>query len=54
MSYDNLCSVSRNVWKFYKQLTGKDRRIPFIFDDFLFCCSRVIELDMTENLIFTL
>ena len=29
-------------------------RIPFIFDDFHFCCSRVIGLDMTENRIFTL
>jgi hypothetical protein len=30
-------------------------RIPFIFDDFHFCrCSRVIGLDMTENMMFTL
>jgi hypothetical protein len=29
-------------------------RIPFIFDDFHFCRSRVIGLDMTENRIFTL
>ena len=54
MSYDNLSSVSQNVLKFYKQLNGKDRRIPFIFDDFHFCRSRVIGLDMTENRIFTL
>jgi hypothetical protein len=54
MSYDNLCSVSQNVLKFYQQLTGEDRRIPFIFDDFHFCLSRVIGLDMTENRIFTL
>jgi hypothetical protein len=33
---------------------GKERRIPFIFDDFHFCRSRVIGLDMTENMIFTL
>ena len=49
MSYDNLSSVSQNVLKFYQQLIGEERRIPFIFDDFHFCCSRVIELDMTEN-----
>jgi hypothetical protein len=51
MSYDNLSSVSQNVLKFYQQLTGEKRRIPFIFDDFHFCCSRV---DMTENRIFKL
>jgi hypothetical protein len=33
---------------------GEKRRIPFIFDDFHFCRSRVIGLDMTENRIFTL
>ena len=68
MSYDNLSSVSHNVLKIYQQLTGKERmkfyqqltgeerrrRIPFIFDDFHFCRSRVIGLDMTENRIFTL
>ena len=54
MSYDNLSSVSQNVLKFYQQLTSEERRIPFIFDDFHFCCSRVIGLDMTENRIFTL
>ena len=47
MSYDNLSSVSQ-------QLTGEERRIPFIFDDFHFCRSRVIGLDMMENRIFTL
>ena len=30
MSYDNLSSVSRNVWKFYQQLTGEERKVPFI------------------------
>jgi hypothetical protein len=40
--------------KFYQQLTGEERRIPFIFDDFHFCRSRVIWLDRTENRIFTL
>jgi protein involved in ribonucleotide reduction len=45
MSYDNLSSVSQNVLKFYQQLTGDERRIPFIFDDFHFSRSRVIELD---------
>jgi hypothetical protein len=54
MSYDILNSVSQNVLKFYQQLTGDERRIPFIFDDFHFCHSRVIGLDMTENRIFTL
>ena len=54
MSYDSLSSVSQNVFKFYHQLTGEERRIPFIFDDFHFCSSRVIGLDMTENMIFTL
>ena len=54
MSYDNLSSVSQNVLKFYRQLTGEERRIPFIFDDFYCCSSRVIGLDMTENRNFTL
>ena len=54
MSYDNLSSVSQNVFKFYQQFTGEERRIPFIFDDFHFCHSRVIGLDMKENRIFTL
>jgi hypothetical protein len=54
MSDDNLSSVSQNVLKFYQQLTGEERRILFIFDDFHFCRSRVIGLYMTENRIFTL
>jgi hypothetical protein len=54
MSYDNLSSNSQNVLKFYQQPTGEERRIPFIFDDFHFCRSRFIGLDMTENRIFTL
>ena len=54
MSYDNLSSVSQNVLKFYQQLTGEESTIPFLFDDFHFCRSRVIGLDMTENRIFTL
>jgi hypothetical protein len=52
MLYDNLSSVSQNVLKFYQQLTGEERRIPFIFDDFHFCRSRVIGLDMTGSLSF--
>ena len=32
MSYDNLSSVSQNVYRFYQQLTGEERRIPLIFD----------------------
>jgi hypothetical protein len=35
-------------------LTGEERKIPFIFEHFHFCRSRVIGLDMTENRIFTL
>ena len=31
MSYDNLSSVSQNVFKFYQHLTGEERRVPFIF-----------------------
>ena len=31
MSYDNLSSVSQNVLKFYQQLTGEERTVPFIF-----------------------
>jgi hypothetical protein len=54
MSYDNLSSVSQNVLQFCQQLTGEERMIPFIFDDFHFCRSRVIGIDMTENRIFTL
>jgi hypothetical protein len=54
MSYDNLSTVSQNVLKFYQRLTGEERRILFIFDDFHFWRSRVIGLDMTENRIFTL
>ena len=34
MSYDNLSSVSQNVLNFYQQVTGEERRIPFIFEDF--------------------
>ena len=30
MSYDNLSSVSQNVLK-YQQLSGEERRVPFIF-----------------------
>ena len=31
MSYDNLSNVSLNVLKFYQQLTGEERRVPFIY-----------------------
>ena len=54
MSYDILSSVSQNVLKFYEELTGEERGIPFNFDDFQFYRSRVIGLDMTENRMFTL
>jgi hypothetical protein len=33
----------------YQLFTGEESRIPFIFDDFQFCRSRVIGLDMMEN-----
>jgi hypothetical protein len=52
MSFDNLSSVSQNVLKFNQQLTGEERRIPFIFDGFHFCHSRVITLDMTKSRVF--
>jgi hypothetical protein len=42
------------LFTFNQLLTGEERRIPFFFDDFHFCRSRVIGLDMTENRIFTL
>ena len=42
------------ILKFYQLFTGEERRIPLIFDDFHFCRSRVIRLDMTENRIFNL
>ena len=45
MSYDNSSSVSQNILKFYQQLTGEERMIPFIFDDYHFCRSRVIGRD---------
>ena len=45
MSYDNLSSVFQNVFKNVQQLTGEERRIHFIFDDFHFCRYRVIGLD---------
>jgi hypothetical protein len=41
-------------FKIYQLFTGEERRIPFFFDDFHFCRSRVIGLDMTKNRIFTL
>ena len=54
MSYDNLSCVSQNLLKFYQLFTGEEGRIPFFFDDFHFCRSRVIGLDMTESRMFTL
>jgi hypothetical protein len=30
MLYDNMSSISQNVLKFYQQLTGEEKRIPFI------------------------
>jgi hypothetical protein len=45
---------AETIFKKTLSFTGEERRIPFIFDDFHFCHSRVIELDMMENRIFTL
>ena len=44
MSYDNLSSVSQNVLKFYQQLTGEERWIPFIFDDLHFSVPELLDL----------
>jgi hypothetical protein len=44
----------QNILRNTTQVIGEERKIPFIFDDFHFCRSRVIGLDMTENRIFTL
>jgi hypothetical protein len=44
MSYDNLSSVFQNVLKFYQQITGEERRIPFIFDDFSFSVPELLDL----------
>jgi hypothetical protein len=46
--------VFLRILKFYQLLTGEERMIPFFFDDFHFCRSRVIGLDMMGNRIFTL
>ena len=43
MSYDNLSSVSQNVLKFYQQLSGEERRVPFIFSNVL-----VMEIGWTD------
>ena len=43
MSYDNLSSVSQNVLKFYQQLTGEERRVPFIIGNVL-----VMEIGWTD------
>jgi hypothetical protein len=43
----------RMFWNCISSLPVK-RSIPFVFDDFHFCRSRVIGLDMMENRIFTL
>jgi hypothetical protein len=43
-------TLERQKWK----LSKMKGRIPFFFDDFHFCRSRAIGLDMTENRIFTL
>jgi hypothetical protein len=47
---DNLGSVSQNVLKFYQQLTGEERRIPFIFDDFTFAVPELLDLIHNQNI----
>ena len=42
MSYDNLSTVSQNVLKFYQQLTGEERRIPFTI--FTFAVPELLDL----------
>jgi hypothetical protein len=46
-----LSSVPQNVLKFYQQLTGEERRIPFIFDDFHFAVPELLDL-IYKNPIF--
>jgi hypothetical protein len=48
------CRTFRNQVVPYLDRDVEETRIPFIFDDFHFCRSKVIGLDMTENRIFTL
>jgi hypothetical protein len=50
----NYWSSNTNPTKNRDWTQVEERRIPFIFDDFHFCRSRVNGLDMTENRIFTL
>jgi hypothetical protein len=44
MSHDNLSSVSQNVLKFYQQLTGDERRIPFFLTIFTFAVPELLDL----------
>ena len=44
MSYGYLSSVSQNVLKFYQQLTGEERRIPFIMTIFTFVVPELLDL----------
>ena len=44
MSYDILSSVSQNVLKFYQQLTGEVRRIPFNLTIFTFAVPELLDL----------
>ena len=42
MSYDNLSSISQNMFlKFEQQFTHEERRVSLTFDDINFYCSRV-------------
>ena len=51
MSHDNLSSVFQNVLKLYQQLTGEERRIPFIFDDFHFCWISAFLSNRTQTVV---
>jgi hypothetical protein len=54
MSYDNWVVFLRMFWNFINSLPVKRGGSLSFFDDFHFCRSTVIGLDMTENRIFTL
>jgi hypothetical protein len=53
MSYDNLSSVSQNVLKFYQQLTGKERRVPFILYIYIYIhvCTRTAVMKVQTDII---
>ena len=54
MSYDNFELCFLESFKIVSAVYWWREEDPFHFDEFHFCCSRVIGLDMMENRIFTL